>query len=98
MTSEPQENLSALEAQKAISEELDRVFDYHAPPDHIRILHERWRTVTKAFATDIMGLPPTRERAMAVTRLEEVAFWVHANIARNHGAFPEPPEAKDDDG
>jgi hypothetical protein len=42
-----------------------------------------------------MGLPPERERAMALTRLEECSFWIHATIARNHDKFPHPDKSDD---
>lgn len=76
-----------------LAEELNRVFDYHAPTEEIRVIHESWRAMAKAMATDLMGLPATRERAMALTRLEEMSFWVHAAIARNHDAFGLPGDA-----
>lgn len=76
---------------EAIEEELDRVFDYHAPKGHIQYLHQEWRKHVKWFGRALMTLPATRERAMALTRLEEASFWVHATIARNHDAFSAPP-------
>ena len=87
---------AALENQKAIAEELDRLFDYHAPTPYIAKLHEGWRGATKKFATALMELPPTRERAMAITRLEETSMWIQATIARNHDKFPEPNPLDDD--
>jgi len=77
--------------KEELQAELNRVFDYHKPEGHIVSLHEAWRIQTKQFATLLMGLPPTRERAMALTRLEECAFWIHACIARNHDKFSEDP-------
>lgn len=64
-------------------EELDSRFDYHAP-DSTRVLeHERIRNECKQFAAwfDIK-LPEGREKALAMTRLEEVMFWANAAIAR----------------
>lgn len=97
---ESQPKLSDLENQKLVAEELNRIFDYHAPTPYIAKLHEGWRTAVKQFATALMDLPPTRERAMAITRIEEAAAWIHACIARNHEAFPEPndpPEEPESD-
>ena len=82
---------------KELVAELDRVFDYHKPEGHIVRVHEYWRVLTKAMATDLMGLPATRERAMALTRLEEMSFWAQACIARNHDKISEDPLKVDDD-
>ena len=103
MTEEPkQDSLKDLsqdsERQKEeLNAELDRVFNYHAPTGHIVDIHNAWRALVKQFAIGLMGLPPTRERAMALTRLEECSFWIHATIARNHDKFPEDPLKVDDD-
>ncbi len=78
-----------------IQAELDRIFDYH-PPGKLVDLHQAWRSATKAFATQLMSLPPTRERAMAITRLEECSFWIHATIARNHETI-EVQQSEDDE-
>ncbi len=78
-----------------LAAELDRVFDYHAPTGHIVDIHNAWRALVKQFAIGLMGLPATRERAMALTRLEECSFWIHATIARNHDRFPHPDKSED---
>ncbi len=90
-----QEKLADLEAEQAVKNELDRVFDHHAPPAHVAQIHGAWREIFKAVAGDMMGLPPTRERAMALTRLEEASFWTQATIARNHPMFEKPKEDVD---
>lgn len=86
-----------LDKDAELAAELDRVFDYHPPTEAIRKVHEYWRALTKVFATDLMNLPATRERAMALTRLEEAAFWIHACIARNHDKLLEDPLDVDSD-
>ena len=73
--------------EKQVQDELSKTFDYHAPTPEIAEIHEAWRAMLKSFAANMLGLPPTRERAVAMTRLEELGFWLHACIARNHGAF-----------
>ena len=106
MTEEPKQpalkdidrGIDKIAEDKALKAELDRVFDYHAPTGHIVDVHNAWRALTKQFAIGIMGLPVTRERAMALTRLEECAFWIHACVARNHDKFPEDPLKVDDAG
>jgi hypothetical protein len=93
--SEPQPALKDIKDDEELKAELDRVFDYHAPTGHIVNVHNAWRALVKQFAIGIMGLPATRERAMAVTRLEECAFWIHATIARNHDKIPHPDKSED---
>lgn len=87
--------LKDLEQDAELASELDRVFDSHPPPAHVAPIHDAWRKIFKAVASDMMGLPPTRERAMALTRLEEASFWTQATIARNHPMFDEPKEDTD---
>ena len=69
----------------ATTEELDRRFTYHPPDEHTRDLHNEWRTHERWYADHINDLPggDTREKALALTALEEATFWVHAHIARN---------------
>ena len=90
--------LKDLEQDEELQSELDRIFDHHPPPAHVAKIHGAWRTLFKSIAGDLMGLPPTRERAMALTRLEECSFWVQSSIARNHKMFDEPEEETDVEG
>lgn len=76
---------------EAIEAELDRIFSYHAPTERVQKVHVYWRAVVKDMARNLMTLPATRERAMALTRLEETSMWIQATIARNHDAFAPPP-------
>lgn len=68
-----------------MSSDIDLRFDYHAPDDERAELHADFRLVIKQLAEDIEALPdgPSREKALALTKLEEVMFWVNAHIARN---------------
>jgi hypothetical protein len=67
------------------SKELDRRFTYHAPDEVTRGFHDLWRTHERWYADHINDLPggESREKSLALTALEEAAFWVHAHIARN---------------
>ncbi len=66
--------------------EIDRRFDYHAPDDETRALHQAARTKAKTFATWMAkNLPEGREAALAQTSLEQALFWSNAAIARNQG-------------
>ena len=58
-------------------------FKYHRPGDaqvgHIQCLRDN----AKAFATAVHNLcPPSRERSLAITKLEEAIMWANAAIVR----------------
>mgnify|MGYP003345631174 CR=1 FL=1 len=59
-------------------------FIYHPPqgdqPERYGVI----RSQAHDYAALIMGLcPPSRERSLALTKLEEVVMWANAAIARN---------------
>jgi hypothetical protein len=65
-------------------EDIDRRFDHHPPKDeHTIELHKRVREVVKDTAEilDVL-LPEGREKALAITKLEESLMWANAGIAR----------------
>ena len=63
---------------------LDNVFTYHPPKDGQQERYERLRSTAKDLATDILALcPDSRERSLAMTKLEEAVMWANASIARN---------------
>ncbi len=64
-------------------EELDKRFTYHAPSETTRIIHDRMREFERDCAEVLNSFNPSREISLAFTKLEEMAFWVHAHIARN---------------
>lgn len=67
-----------------INNELEKRFTYHAPKDGQPARYEHLRETAKAFAYLIEAkCPDSRERALALTKLEEVVFWANAAIARN---------------
>ena len=65
-------------------ERLDRDFVYHAPkPDQLP-RYEEIRAMGKIFAALIIQYcPDSREKSLALTKLEEACFWANASIARN---------------
>lgn len=65
-------------------EDIENRFNYHAPTEHKIQGHEAVRSDAKmiAHAWDL-NLPEGREKALALTKLEEATFWANAAIARN---------------
>lgn len=69
---------------KAELNRLDNVFTYHAPKGDQAERYADLRTDAKVLAAHIvMGCPASRERSLALTKLEEAIFWANASIARN---------------
>jgi hypothetical protein len=65
--------------------DIDNRFKYHPPttPD-IKSKHEYVRGACGGFAHDLTDiLPESREKSLAITKLEEVMFWANAALARN---------------
>ena len=65
-------------------ERLDNNFTYHSPKGDQVERYPKIREEAKNLARTIMTLsPPSRERSLALTKLEEVMMWTNAGIARN---------------
>lgn len=66
--------------------EIDTRFTYHPPREGQPEKYEALRAKAKEMATAIADLcPDSRERATALTRLEESVMWANAAIARREG-------------
>ncbi len=64
--------------------DIDNNFTYHAPKDDQTARYISIREKGKSFALLINELcPPSRERSLAMTKLEECVMWANASIARN---------------
>lgn len=74
-------------ARRATDEEIairDRNFTYHVPKEGQPARYEQIRNEAKRMASLLLvQCPPSRERSLAMTKLEEVVFWANASIARN---------------
>ena len=65
-------------------QDLENRFTYHAPKGNQPVRYERLREEAKELAMKIMEMvPPSRERSLAITNLEQAIFWANAGIARN---------------
>lgn len=64
--------------------ELLKRFSYHAPKDDQPARYIALRENARVLATQIIQYAPdSRERSLAITKLEEAVFWANAAIARN---------------
>ena len=58
-------------------------FNYHKPSEDKASEHQKVRDTFKAAAMQLeITLPDGREKALALTKLEEGMFWANAAIAR----------------
>jgi hypothetical protein len=64
-------------------EEMTTRFTYHAPKGGQPAKYEALRGGARSLAEQIVELTPeSREQSLALTALEECAFWANAAIAR----------------
>lgn len=63
---------------------LQRAFTYHAPKGDQALRYRGLRAAAGRVATQILqACPESRERSLALTKLEECVMWANASIARN---------------
>ena len=63
--------------------DIDRIFNDHPPmTEEDALAHEGVREAFKIIAITMSNLPPGRERAIVLTKLEEASFFAHAAVAR----------------
>jgi hypothetical protein len=73
-----------------VIEDIKHRFNYHAPPHYgVVAAHTAIRQACLEAAKLVdLHVPAGRERALALTKLEEAMMWGNAGIARNHDAIP----------
>jgi hypothetical protein len=66
-------------------QQIENNFKYHAPKNQETVLaHEAVRNECRHLANSLDTLlPNSREKSLAMTKLEEVMMWANAAIARN---------------
>ena len=63
---------------------IENNFTYHAPKDDQPQKYQGIRDSAKNLAYLIESfVPDSREKSLAITKLEEAVFWANAGIARN---------------
>jgi len=66
-------------------------FTYHAPRENQIPRYELLRELAKGLGKQFLALcPDSRERSLALTKLEEAVMWANAAIAREP-EIPAPP-------
>jgi len=65
-------------------DEIEKRFTYHAPKEGQPKKYQDIRQAAKSLAYLICEFcPDSRERSLALTKLEEAVMWANAAIARN---------------
>jgi hypothetical protein len=63
---------------------LAKTFVYHAPKGDQPARYMTIREAAKMLATTVIECcPQSRERSLALTKIEEASMWANAGIARN---------------
>jgi len=76
-------------ATAASSAQLAHNYDYHAPTAEGVVAHEGLRARFLLLADFIdENLPPSREKSLAQTKLEEGLAWANAAVARHISSAP----------
>ncbi len=64
---------------------IDNNFKYHSPENEQIIKFTEIRSSGKVLAETInKHCPDSREKSIAITKIEEAIMWANASIARNH--------------
>lgn len=67
-----------------MNQQIENNFKYHAPKEGQPEIYTQLREKAKelAYLIDEM-VPNSREKALAMTKLEEAVMWANAGVARN---------------
>ncbi len=64
--------------------QIENNFKYHAPKDGQPVKYQELRKSGKELAQQVDALcPNSREKSLAMTKIEEAIMWANASIARN---------------
>lgn len=67
-----------------LTEQIENNFVYHSPKDDQPQRYVQLRNEARLLAHTINKLcPSSREKSLAITKLEESIFWANASIARH---------------
>ena len=67
-----------------VDKDLQKRFTYHAPKEGQPEKYAELRDKAKEFACLCVAFcPESRERSLALTKIEEAVMWANASIARN---------------
>lgn len=70
--------------ENELNKTIENNFTYHTPKDDQPERYQRIREEMKRLAYLVHELcPDSRERSLALTKLEEASMWANASIARN---------------
>lgn len=67
-----------------MNKQIENAFTYHAPkegqPELYTMLREAFKDVANLVDAHV---PDSREKSLALTKLEEAVMWANAGVARN---------------
>lgn len=74
-----------------MTQDLNNIYTYHPPkgdqPQRYTAIREKCRELAELVSE---LCPPSRERSLAFTKIEEASMWANASIARNETEEKEP--------
>ena len=73
-----------MKEQTIIQKQINNNFKYHVPKENQPQIYETIRATGKNFAEVVNTYcPNSREKSIAITKIEEAVMWANAAIARN---------------
>ena len=65
-------------------QQIENIFTYHAPTAEQQVKYKALRAEAKTLAEMINEMcPESREKSLAITKLQELVMWANASIAIN---------------